>query len=199
MAIHRLNDGPVTMTVGYADRVDGNYGPQIRFKSQDGEDLLYITESTAVRQLQRIGLDGHSVQGKTLRFEHVQKNGKTYTNINVVPGGDANGASNVNDTFFGGSQQAPVQDDPTPAPQQMGGFGSPNNYQPQQSSQQATQTQQRGDSSDAMHGMFSLYRECFDYAIDMLREQGIQKGMDFTSADVVAATATLFIQANRRR
>lgn len=90
MAIHKLADGPIALSVTECSSVEGKYGTQIRFTGQDlssnEETLLYISERSAVAQLERLGLNVDSAAGESLHFEHVQKDGRTYTNIVRVTG-----------------------------------------------------------------------------------------------------------------
>lgn len=85
MAIKKLSDGPVEMRVQSAQLVEGQYGTQVQFvgaEAGEPEDtLLYVSERSAVRQLERLALSVEGCAGETLRFEQVQKNGKTYNNI----------------------------------------------------------------------------------------------------------------------
>jgi len=80
MARHKLADGPITMTVVGYDIMEGEYGPSVRIDGE-GDVCVFISEKTAVRQLDRLKLDLASMVGETLRFEQVKKNGTTYTNL----------------------------------------------------------------------------------------------------------------------
>ena len=91
MAILKVEVGqPVTMTVGAVRQVSGKFGPQLAFDNTNG-DTLFVKEDTAQRQLERIGYTQETAVGKPLHFEKVDKNGKTYLNIN--PAKNGNGAS----------------------------------------------------------------------------------------------------------
>lgn len=78
-------DGPIVMTIQSARQTEGNYGTQIEFvgmESGASEDtVLYISERSAARQLQRLSLSTETVAGETLRFEQVQKGDRSYNNI----------------------------------------------------------------------------------------------------------------------
>lgn len=82
MGIHRLADAPLVMVVAKAEEVEGKFGMQVRFSDAEGTDL-YISETAASRGLARLNLSLESVVGKTLHFEQVKKDGKTYTNIDL--------------------------------------------------------------------------------------------------------------------
>jgi hypothetical protein len=87
MAIHKLRNGPVTMQVSAAAVVDGKYGSQVKFSGtflDDDNADLYISERSAVGQLERIGLTVDTCVGELLHFEHVHKDDRTYTNIKRV-------------------------------------------------------------------------------------------------------------------
>ena len=91
MAIHKLANGPITMTVASITEVEGQYGAQWEFN--DGETSVFINPDTAARQLGRLNLDAETALGTTLAFEQVNKAGKTYTNItHANAGAQANAA-----------------------------------------------------------------------------------------------------------
>lgn len=85
MAIKKLSDGPVEMVVSSARLVEGQYGTQVQFvgvePGVDDETLIYIAERSAIRQIERLALTLDGCTGESLRFEQVQKDGKTYNNI----------------------------------------------------------------------------------------------------------------------
>jgi hypothetical protein len=85
MAIKKLSDGPIEMVIQSARLVEGQYGTQVQFvgvEAGESEDtLLYISERSAVRQIERLALTLESCSGQALRFEQVAKDGKTYNNI----------------------------------------------------------------------------------------------------------------------
>lgn len=80
MPIHKLAEGPITITVAAVETVQGNYGAQVKFTSVDGTDV-YISELSATKQLARLNITPESSIGETLHFEQVKKNGTTYTNV----------------------------------------------------------------------------------------------------------------------
>lgn len=91
MPIHKLAEGPITLTVVSVAKVEGNFGPQVRLSGDTGIDV-YLNETSAERQLGRLSLDLDSVIGKTIYLEQVKKNGTTFTNISLSSGGASIGA-----------------------------------------------------------------------------------------------------------
>jgi len=83
MPFHKLADGPITMTIGAVRSAEGKFGPQMVFSSTDGVDV-FISEMSGAKGLARLNLDQDSVLGKTLAFEQIKKDGKTFTNINLA-------------------------------------------------------------------------------------------------------------------
>ena len=85
MAIKKLSDGPIEMVIQSARLVEGQYGTQVQFigiePGVDEETLVYVAERSAIRQIERLALTLEACTGESLRFEQVQKNGKTYNNI----------------------------------------------------------------------------------------------------------------------
>lgn len=82
----------LNLLVESATVVEGQYGPQVQFDGQNFENenvTVYIGADTANRQLERIGATVESIVGATIKIEKVQKNGKTYTNINRLGGNGA--------------------------------------------------------------------------------------------------------------
>jgi|ETNvirenome_2_60_1030617.scaffolds.fasta_scaffold06924_2 hypothetical protein len=161
MAIHKLREGPVTMQVSGATVVEGKYGSQVRFDGvfmDDDNASLYISERSAVNQLERIALTVDTCAGETLHFEHVHKDDRTYTNIKRVT-----------------SESAPS----APA------------------APAATPVVSIASTPAAKSSFESKYEQCLGIALqhcEGLAEQGWQ----VETSDLVAMTATLFIQANRR-
>ena len=86
MAFHKLSDGPITMTIGAVRSAEGKFGPQMVFSSTEGTDV-FISELSGAKGLARLNLDQDSVIGKTLAFEQIKKDGKTFTNINLASAG----------------------------------------------------------------------------------------------------------------
>lgn len=61
------NAGDVaTLNITGCEVVEGNYGQQVKFEA--GDDTLYLPDTSAFRQLERIGLDVESAVGKRLVF-----------------------------------------------------------------------------------------------------------------------------------
>lgn len=88
MAIHKLANGPLTLTVTKAEQQEGQFGSQVVFDGE-GDVRVYVSELTAMKQLARLNLTLESVVGKTLHMEQIKKDGKTYTNITLAAAGDA--------------------------------------------------------------------------------------------------------------
>ena len=86
--IHKLSEGPLTLTVVGVEQVQGKFGAQVLFHGEDGTDV-YLSEMAAVKQLGRLNLDLDSVVGQTLYLEQIKKNGTTYTNVSKVNAGAA--------------------------------------------------------------------------------------------------------------
>ncbi len=86
MPFHKLADGPITMTIGAVRSAEGKFGPQMVFTSNDGTDV-FISEMSGAKGLARLNLTEESVVGKTLHFEQIKKDGKTFTNINLSSAG----------------------------------------------------------------------------------------------------------------
>ena len=161
--IKKLSDGPVVMTVQSASLTEGNYGTQIQFVGQEdgaAEDtVLYIAERSAARQLERLSLSTQNVAGVALRFEQVQKDGRTYNNIYRADPGQVAAAPAP------AAYTPPAATPPAPA---------------------------------AKVGSYDLYAECLQNAASMVLAMGEETGVQVSGSDIVAAAATLFIQASRR-
>jgi hypothetical protein len=80
MAIHKLANGPLTMTVASITPMQGNFGPQFKLTGADGTDV-FLSEGAVANQLGRLNLTVESVVGVTLHMEQVKKDGKTFTNL----------------------------------------------------------------------------------------------------------------------
>ena len=87
MAIHKLSEGPITLTVSRIDEQVGNFGPQFAMYGTNDE-LVYVSEKSTLSGLSRLNLTPESVVGETIRIEQVKKDGKTYTNIAKSSGGN---------------------------------------------------------------------------------------------------------------
>jgi hypothetical protein len=94
MAIHKLAEGPITLTVARVEAQVGNFGPQFAFYGEDDE-LVYVSEKSTLGQLGRLNLTPESVVGHSIRVEQVKKDGKTFTNIYKVGAGDVSAPSVV--------------------------------------------------------------------------------------------------------
>ncbi len=92
MPMHKLKDGPITLTVADIAQVEGNFGVQYKITSTDGTDV-YVNVAPFDRQLTRLSLDVDTLVGQTIRMEQVQKNGTTFTNVSLARAGEATGVS----------------------------------------------------------------------------------------------------------
>jgi len=79
MGVHKLANGPVTLTISEVRNVEGNFGPQMEFT--DGTTSVYVNEMPAQRGLARLGIDAEGAVGRTITFVQVKKDGKTFTNL----------------------------------------------------------------------------------------------------------------------
>lgn len=86
MPIHKLAEGPITITVAQVETVQGNFGPQVKFTAEDGTSV-YVNELPASKQLARLNLTMDDVVGKAIHLEQVKKNGTTFTNIALAGAG----------------------------------------------------------------------------------------------------------------
>lgn len=86
MAIHKLANGPLVITVVKAEQQEGQFGSQVVFDGE-GDVRVYVSELTAMKQLARLNLTLDSVVGQTLHMEQIKKDGKTYTNITLAGAG----------------------------------------------------------------------------------------------------------------
>jgi hypothetical protein len=92
MPIHKLANGPITLTIVSATSSEGQYGPQVKFTGQDGMEV-YVNQAPVERGLARLNLTVESVVGKTIKFSQVKKDGKTFTNLDLAaPGTEGIGA-----------------------------------------------------------------------------------------------------------
>lgn len=92
MPIHKLAEGPITITVLATEVTQGNYGAQVKFTG-DNDTLVFVSEMTAQKQLARLGLTVESCIGQALKFEQIKKNGTTYTNVYRAAAGEAGAAA----------------------------------------------------------------------------------------------------------
>lgn len=86
MAIHKLANGPLVITVVKAEQQEGQFGSQVVFDGE-GDVRVYVSELTAMKQLARLNLTLDSVVGQTLHMEQIKKDGKTFTNITLAGAG----------------------------------------------------------------------------------------------------------------
>jgi hypothetical protein len=85
--IHKLAEGPITLTIARIEAQVGNFGPQYALYGTNDE-LVYVSEKSTLSGLSRLNLTPESVVGETIRIEQVKKDGKTYTNISKSSGGN---------------------------------------------------------------------------------------------------------------
>jgi hypothetical protein len=78
--IHKLAEGPITLTIARIEAQVGNFGPQFAMYGTNDE-LVYVSEKSTLSGLSRLNLTPETVVGETIRIEQVKKDGKTYTNI----------------------------------------------------------------------------------------------------------------------
>jgi len=83
--IHKLAEGPITLTIARIEAQVGNFGPQYAMYGTNDE-LVYVSEKSTLSGLSRLNLTPESVVGETIRIEQVKKDGKTYTNISKSSG-----------------------------------------------------------------------------------------------------------------
>lgn len=80
------NAGDVaTLDITGCEVVEGNYGQQVKFQS--GDDTLYLPDTSAFRQLERIGLDVETAVGERLTFSRsasTKPGAKPFWNIAVA-------------------------------------------------------------------------------------------------------------------
>ena len=86
--IHKLANGPLTITIASVDSTEGNFGPQVCFTGDEGTSV-YISELSATKQIARLNMTLEETIGQTLFFEQIKKDGKTYTNIALAGGMNA--------------------------------------------------------------------------------------------------------------
>lgn len=92
MPVHKLANGPITLTIASVTESEGQYGPQVKFTGQDGMEV-YVNKAPADRGLGRLNLTAETVVGQTIKFAQVKKDGKTFTNLDLAaPGTEGIGA-----------------------------------------------------------------------------------------------------------
>ena len=90
MAILKLENAGDTLAarIKKAETTAGKFGPQVKFEMENG-DLLYISEPTAMRQLDRIPLSVAECAGETLVFSRdPNPSGKPYWGIRLASAQD---------------------------------------------------------------------------------------------------------------
>jgi hypothetical protein len=80
MPIHKLAEGPITLTIARIEAQVGNFGPQYALYGTNDE-LVYVSEKSTLSGLSRLNLTPESVVGVTLRLEQISKDGKRFTNV----------------------------------------------------------------------------------------------------------------------
>jgi len=80
MPIHKLAEGPITLTIARIEAQEGNFGPQYALYGTNDE-LVYVSEKSTLSGLSRLNLTPESVLGVSLRLEQISKDGKKFTNI----------------------------------------------------------------------------------------------------------------------
>jgi hypothetical protein len=78
--IHKLAEGPITLTIARIEAQVGNFGPQYALYGTNDE-LVYVSEKSTLSGLSRLNLTPESVLGVSLRLEQISKDGKKFTNI----------------------------------------------------------------------------------------------------------------------
>lgn len=98
MAIHKLADGPITLTITGAELTEGKFGAQYQLTGitpEGTETRLYVSQKTFEQQLGRLKVDPADCTGETLHFEQIKKDGTTYTNVSRGRGMASNGGAVV--------------------------------------------------------------------------------------------------------
>lgn len=92
MPVHKLANGPITLTIASVVESEGQYGPQVKFVGQDGMEV-YVNKAPADRGVGRLNLTMDTIVGQTIKFQQVKKDGKTFTNLDLAaPGSEGIGA-----------------------------------------------------------------------------------------------------------
>jgi hypothetical protein len=101
MVTHKLAQGPLVISVASAEMVEGNFGTQLALSGTDcingGDVKVYVNEGTAVRQLERLGLNEETVVDNALHIEQIKKDGRTYTNFRMATQTEVFGQLDVRD------------------------------------------------------------------------------------------------------
>lgn len=97
--IHKLANGPVTLTIASITEVESQFddsGSQYKVTGTtdtDPDAVLFVNPMTMARQLARLNLTLETAIGRTIRFSQVKKDGRTYTNLDLVGAGGVAPAS----------------------------------------------------------------------------------------------------------
>lgn len=165
--IHKLANGPVTLTIASITEVDSQFddsGSQYKVvgaTDTDPDAVLFVSPMMMARQLARLSLTLETAIGRTIRFSHTKKDGKTYTNLDLVGAGGAAPAS------------APVA-----------GTGAGQSIAP------------RAPKLD-VPAAAALYAQCVDAAMATLGTKLEAAGVPVSDTALQAAAATLFIAVSR--
>ncbi len=193
----------VTLTVTEAVEVEGNFGPQARITGTTAEgDVLTLYEKLDAvnRQLGRIGRSMADVVGERLAFwkeTASNKAGQTFPALRIET---ADGSS----TPKAPAPAARPAAAPARAPMALGASlpweeqetGAPPaaSIAPPKIGREA----EVANRDARLAAQFALYTKCLDKALSEVIRTGLDKlGGDVAGA-VVAAAATLFIQANKQ-
>lgn len=87
MAKLNMADGPHFLQIDAVTQEQSQFGSgtQYKFAGTDG-NWVYLSETAVTRQLARLGLTPETCVGKLLKFSQVQKDGKSFNNIDLAPG-----------------------------------------------------------------------------------------------------------------
>ena len=173
MVTHKLAQGPLVISVASAETVQGNFGVQIALSGIDcingGDVRVYVNEATAIRQLERLGLNEETVVNEALHIEQIKKDGRTYTNFRKAT-----------QTEIFGQVEPPRVTDQTAQATTTSSTAAPAAFVP-------------APKADVL----DVYVESLKNAIEAA-EHLSQAGYAVSSDNVVAIAATLFIQRARR-
>lgn len=168
MAIHKLADGPITLTITDAVLVDSKFNnPQYQITGGDAngeETRIYVSQKAFEQQLGRLKLTPETAIGETLHFEQVKKDGTTYTNINKAKAGSPTVAGVQAER----AQTAAAK--PAPAP---------------------IARMTVAEATD-------LYGQCVDAAIAKFWAPLTEQGMTVSAEAIQSAAATIFIAVKGR-
>ena len=174
MPILKLEAGQrVTFAVRSTEIVEGKFGQQVKFcgETADGEAILFLNIEPARRQLSRISMDERTVQGQTVEFERVSRDGTLYTNINRVANGTAPRASAPAKQAYSSGPALPYEtEQETGAPPAVAGFDK----------------------------LFAAYSLIEDHVLATSVQKFERAKIGVSPESVAAQIATLLIQADRQ-